>query len=49
MVIASKQISSIQIDGKVLSGPLDLGGQGRVALIQDSFGAVAALFQPAQV
>jgi hypothetical protein len=33
--------------GKVLAGPREMGGQGRVAVIQDPAGAVAALFQPA--
>ncbi|MDB6064393.1 MAG: Lactoylglutathione lyase-like protein [Pedosphaera sp.] len=37
----------VKMGGKVLSGPRDMGGQGRVAVIEDPAGAVAALFQPA--
>ena len=34
------------LGGKVLAGPRDMGGQGRMAVIRDPAGAVAALFQP---
>ena len=36
------------LGGKVLVGPKGMGGQGRVAVIKDPAGAVAALFQPNQ-
>jgi len=38
----------IALGGKVLAGPRPMGGQGRVAVIQDPAGAVAALFEPAK-
>jgi predicted enzyme related to lactoylglutathione lyase len=38
----------VQLGGKVLVGPREMGGQGRVAVIQDPAGAVAALFQHAK-
>jgi predicted enzyme related to lactoylglutathione lyase len=38
----------LKLGGKVLSGPRDMGGHGRVAVIQDPAGAVAALFEPAR-
>ena len=38
----------VALGGKVLAGPRPMGGQGRVAVIQDPAGAVAALFEPAK-
>lgn len=39
----------VKMGGRLLSGPREMGGQGRVAVIKDPAGAVAALFQPATV
>jgi predicted enzyme related to lactoylglutathione lyase len=36
----------VELGGKVLAGPRDLGGQGRFCVIQDPAGAVVALFSP---
>jgi predicted enzyme related to lactoylglutathione lyase len=36
----------VELGGKVLAGPKDMGGYGRVCVIQDPAGAVAALFEP---
>jgi predicted enzyme related to lactoylglutathione lyase len=36
----------VQLGGKILVGPKNLGGQGRFCVIQDPAGAVAALFTP---
>ncbi len=38
----------IELGGKVLAGPKGMGGYGRYCVIQDTAGAVAALFEPAQ-
>lgn len=38
----------LQLGGKVISGPKEMGQYGRVCIIQDPAGAVAALFEPAQ-
>jgi predicted enzyme related to lactoylglutathione lyase len=38
----------VELGGKVLTGPKDMGGYGRVCVIQDPAGAVAALFEPAK-
>jgi len=38
----------VALGGKVLAGPKDMGGYGRVCVIQDPAGAVAALFEPAK-
>lgn len=35
-----------ELGGEVLAGPREMGGQGRVAVIRDPAGVVAALFQP---
>jgi predicted enzyme related to lactoylglutathione lyase len=37
---------AVELGGKVLAGPRELGGQGRFCVIQDPAGAVAALFCP---
>ena len=36
-----------ELGGRVIAPPRDMGGSGRMAVIQDPAGAVAALFQPA--
>jgi hypothetical protein len=36
----------IELGGKVITGPRELGEQGRFCVIQDPAGAVAALFAP---
>ena len=36
-----------KLGGKILMGPKDMGSYGRMCVIQDPAGAVAALFQPA--
>lgn len=36
----------VKMGGSLLSGPREMGGQGRVAIIKDPAGAVVALFQP---
>lgn len=38
--------SCVELGGRVVAGPRDLGGQGRYCVIQDPAGAVAALFAP---
>ena len=38
----------VALGGKVLAGPRPMGDHGRVAVIQDPAGAVAALFEPAR-
>ena len=38
----------VELGGKIISGPKDMGGYGRCCVIQDPAGAVAALFEPAQ-
>ena len=37
----------LELGGRVLAGPKDMGGYGRYCVIQDPAGAVAALFTPA--
>lgn len=37
----------VELGGNIITGPKDMGGYGRVCVIQDPAGAVAALFQPA--
>lgn len=36
----------VELGGKVLAGPKQMGGQGRFCVIKDPAGAVAALFSP---
>lgn len=36
----------VELGGKIISGPKDIGGYGRFCVIQDPAGAVAALFAP---
>src|SRR5258707_232579 len=38
----------VQLGGKILAGPRSMGGQGRICVIEDPAGAVAALFSPAK-
>ena len=44
--VAVSASECVRLGGKVLSGPRDMGN-GRMIVIQDPAGAVAALFQPA--
>jgi predicted enzyme related to lactoylglutathione lyase len=37
-----------ELSGKILVGPKDLGGHGRMCVIRDPAGAVATLFEPAK-
>jgi predicted enzyme related to lactoylglutathione lyase len=38
----------LELGGQVHVGPKELGGQGRLAVIRDPAGAVAALFEPSK-
>jgi hypothetical protein len=50
ITVANVDISAatcLELGGKVLVDPKDMGGYGRYCVIQDPAGAVAALFAPA--
>jgi uncharacterized protein len=38
----------IELGGQVISGPKEMGGQGRYCVIRDPAGAALALFEPAK-
>lgn len=38
----------VELGGKIIGNPKDMGGYGRFCVIQDPAGAVAALFEPAK-